>query len=1385
MYLDENENYRIFYPQKNLNFKFTVFEYNSNDFEIGISGNDYLFFKFKSGIIKDFKDKVVGNFNNQPVTVDAYLKDGLFDYYINNKEIAREYSVNPTSVFSSLVAKIFDATGINLQSYIYGSDAPNLSFLKFYSNESVSGKIVNNGNYKVKIFSAESPNTSGNWIFPEYLIPGEIYNFFNYDISGYSNGDLIFLNLNTSFGDTSYSLQIRNDGAIPTPDDGTTIEEPVPLAYTSVNLISGQLRNFELSTGLYRIDYQSTLTNAANLTFEYTTGKFFDLEVSKTLDYPLIYQGTLLGEGDGKGSGTLFPTKEPKSEFHFINARNQKNIDFYLSGDSPKDFEDIYLTGKVTLGAQLSQLKVDIDDNSLFSNNSNEYLIDYGGKYLPLQNFNLSANPNRKYSYLTRFLTSNITGDASITFTGEIPDSSYLGKYTFLNPQSSQKDPFLINQKIQQTPPEGLTLKPYRGVAFAHLTPSNSNTEFITIYGFTPTNNTIYESKFVDSWQTSVVIPFWIGPDSPYLSSEPAGSTGGGIIDPCAIDIHNAATVIEDENIFALGIKGGRVYEAYLTGCNLTGCFVSGTNCFITGDFSIRTYPDPQIQPLQSFQIPINSNPIIFYKNLPNIDFNGEFIFNLNSGYLTGLFIPTQNSFCQRRNSSFSFSSRDEAGKIIDQMVADSSRAYLSLSPFENIKNTIETFSIYSNDSVSSSIEKNYTVDWNGNNFICLLNDNLDNVKNNIGYFDDVFFFYSNFINYIENNGRLDAKNLIYDSWDGLKNYRYLLSNITLPQANTFFAKRQGQRYIYNHIMWKFDVNSNSKISIPFFSQEIGLTNYIFSFVTNLEEGKYSIKLNNIIVSPLFNEEGYYTENSKNYKRKYCFLNLKSKFSLIEISFTESISDIEMGALMIEKKSNLSVPSDYEQSGKQSDTVNSVLLKELTFQYFTFRLAGKKGFFGKDNRGFFKYIVYDDRGDIINPDSFAENFWIQPKEYTGVTGNGSINQITVPGVRFKYNQPFEFISIQGSVSSPKTRVIYYVRGAGSTFEIAESKNGVAIDISDFTGGVIREKNAGLIKDFFDQYIFPRSYKNIFLCERGKLPNGNLDFLSIKKINSDLYVDGSKIDVRPSDSFEKTIVLNKISNFFTDYVGPLQGDFHALSPKTFYIGANKIFRRIYGEAIPIEYENKIIKANIQAGFVRYYDENSNDGFFWTTENFYTVRNSDIFGNEGSFLSLSPNFEKLNTDVKLVTSQPNTNQFYNRLLKTSGNIGMHFPTNSPGQTVYLTRAEMSIPYGENSTWTGLFENFEKKTSDVWDLRLSDDREGSQNVNELISEYSEYVDKFRLEGIGNSDNDGILTKTKYLTVKNKWENQSGIPDEGKITFDITNSQKEVIFSSEVNIP
>ena len=179
--------FRSFYPQSSLNFNFTVSNYTSNDFEIGVTGTDYINFKFKSGIIRDHYNNIIGTFNKEDINIDAYIKEPfvagsystnvpIYKSYLKGKPIIRNSIIaNPTSVFDSIVAKILSGPddSLDLNFTLKAEKLPVLEFTQFHSDTaSLIGTITNRGDEYVEIFSMTSESVNGTWTYDKQLLQG-------------------------------------------------------------------------------------------------------------------------------------------------------------------------------------------------------------------------------------------------------------------------------------------------------------------------------------------------------------------------------------------------------------------------------------------------------------------------------------------------------------------------------------------------------------------------------------------------------------------------------------------------------------------------------------------------------------------------------------------------------------------------------------------------------------------------------------------------------------------------------------------------------------------------------------------------------------------------------------------------------------------------------------------------------------------------------------------------------------------------------------------------------------------------------------------------------------------------------------------------------------
>lgn len=476
--------FRPFYPQKSLNFNFLVSDYSSNNFEVGISGTDYIHFKFKDGIIKDSSSNIIGTFNGEPLEIKGNLRSGRYNYYLNSFPIAKDLTVtNESSVFSAIVAKILDnITGsIDLQSYIEGDTIPTLEFSNFYSDDiATSGTISSStAKYPIDIFSIKSNSITGSFVHNYLLNPGSSLDFFNYDIKNLDPGSIVQLNIESNFGNSSYQLQTRIVGDTTPPDDpDDPVSDILNNFYSNISLYSGQItKTGGLSTGLYQIEYSlplaSTSNSSLNLLFDYQAGRTGDTEIQISRTENIYYSG-FLDLVNGVGSGILSNNDFSLTiEDYELDSNNKKDITFLPQSVVTGYFENLYGTGEITYTATVdddTSFKAIINDQNLNSN----YIIDLGGKTstFPVNPNSQNVEYNKLKTY--KFLDLKDTIDSYILKKeikkedkGLINLANEIIPFTgnTISNQIDYQNAF-IDSSISI---EGKEFYPYRGVGFAVL----------------------------------------------------------------------------------------------------------------------------------------------------------------------------------------------------------------------------------------------------------------------------------------------------------------------------------------------------------------------------------------------------------------------------------------------------------------------------------------------------------------------------------------------------------------------------------------------------------------------------------------------------------------------------------------------------------------------------------------------------------------------------------------------------------------------------------------------------------------------------------------------------------------------------------------------------
>ena len=484
--------FRSFYPQSSLNFNFTVTNYTSNDFEIGVSGTDYINFKFKSGIIRDHYNNIIGTFNKERIDIDAYIKEPfvagsystnvpIYKSYLNSKPVIRNSIIaNPTSVFDSIVAKILSGPNdsLDLDFTLKAEKIPVLEFTQFHSDTtSLIGTITNRGDKYVEIFSMTSESVNGTWTYDKQLLQGVPSTFKNIIPNSFPINKKIILNLKTSFGNISYELYIGDPQRVELSTIPVIVIPNQNYNFIpAITLVSQPLSSAGTSEAIYQIDYLlSNPSDKVDLLFEYNAGvanQSITRTITETKD--IYFSGTLPCT-EGKGFGTLFNDDYSVIIEDYKVAEypdNTQDVLFSSTQELQQLFSNLNATGEVVYPVTNSSddlITISLNDVNLSSN----YYMDLGGKtgISPIlesqQKTYTKIDTYKELSVKSEFVEFNITGI--------VTDQAAGGAYYFDNVEVPIKSGVLQNTIAYPSITMGTdaetkaTIYPYRGVGYASL----------------------------------------------------------------------------------------------------------------------------------------------------------------------------------------------------------------------------------------------------------------------------------------------------------------------------------------------------------------------------------------------------------------------------------------------------------------------------------------------------------------------------------------------------------------------------------------------------------------------------------------------------------------------------------------------------------------------------------------------------------------------------------------------------------------------------------------------------------------------------------------------------------------------------------------------------
>jgi hypothetical protein len=586
--------FREFYPQNKLNFKFSVYNYSSNDFKVGVSGTDYVYFHFFSGIIKDVSGDIVGTYNGSKVDIDGYINTGSLSYYINDKPIARDIQLKSDSYFGGVSVDILDSNYINLDSYVRGTTFPQINFSDFFTLNGISGKINHDGWFPVKVFSVSSSSITGTWEFPTIIRPFTTCNFYNNSVSGLAVGTTISLNLDTNFGKKTFLLKTQSEGnggnAEEDPDDPV---EKLENGYAELWKISGE--TFQPTQGdyIYELLYAAGSTSSVNLEFDYVNGKTGDLLLNRSYPATIIYSGNLPVK-NGIASGYLSNSKPKTTDWIDLNTLNKDYIDFYPDFSS-RYFEGLVATGTVSYNVSLSNLTYSLNDQIIAQP---DFFVDLGGY---TGTFSNPVSNLKQYSILTSYNgISTYTGPTYKTIYADVKESDK-GQYTFTDVVATISGVLLgneISSSNPNIPSTSLNIYPYRGIAFG--------------------SNDLYDTILVSGDPIGAETPFfYITQDQPTLFLKHVPNiTYNGKIDLEAGSVISGAICLPNKSYQKRGSDIDLTTSSKTTNAFITSCISDSLNFF------------KNLHPLSGVQNP--STRISVVDDNQVIDFDKELNINSN-----------------------------------------------------------------------------------------------------------------------------------------------------------------------------------------------------------------------------------------------------------------------------------------------------------------------------------------------------------------------------------------------------------------------------------------------------------------------------------------------------------------------------------------------------------------------------------------------------------------------------------------------------------------------------------------------------------------------------------------------------------------------------------
>jgi hypothetical protein len=1277
--------FRYFYPQKSLNFNFQVSNYSSNNFEIGITGTNYIYFKFKDGIIKDHYQNIVGTFNKDSVNIEAYIKNDKYEYYLNSLPVARDLIIaNATSIFSALVVQIFDTpitNSIEISASVNGEKIPELEFSNFYSTEVTSVNLSNYNEYPVDIFSFSSSTITGEWLYPSILYPNQSSSFLNYDSTGIDTNTPVTLNLETNFGQKSYTLYVKELGSTldPTEEEDFEITD-IKYLFSSMSLHSGEILPTGQSKAIYKIDYAlSDQNQKLDLSFDYIQGKTGDATITSTEEVDVTFSGFLTA-ADGKCSGLLYNSNlaVSKKDYSFYGLKSDITLysDITLTGY----FENLEATGNVTTNIDNTvTLSKNLNDQNLIE--SSLYYMDLGGK-TGLYNDtkpNISNNYERIIFY--KDLKINDTLE-TITITGEVKAGDG-GKYTF----------------------KEVSVPIYSGVLAYSQDFSN---QFIT--------NNINKNLY------------------PYR--------GVGI------------ATLKNEN---------------------------GSSKLLSGDSNGSFNP---------FLLLDESSDTIFFKNIPNIDYNGQYVLtplvNTNNLVKGRVLLDNKDTKYSKTGLYFNIDTEAPAKTFInDYIIKETIDSYRNLSPFEKIDNAKSQLFITRNQ-VKRPLN-GQQLNWDENNFLTLKKDS---------------------ISYFSANTNNPTFGLVFN--DPL-----------LLQAGQVIEPADGKNLIKSNLVTNFIANGT--ITETLNNTSIVLTKYETSLDTEDYILSYTFKTKQDVEAYNFS---FYLKPSDDAQEKYFLQIFDEKGSYFIYSITTNgsnegtVSSIDGNGYSTEQDSDKNNNASYSNFIRRfwvPIQVKPILGESI----IKIRLVNGRGDATPSDGASYPFVP---PSITVEPFSkYPAYFYIggvQVEELTSLTNDPSRYEVYTESTSTAINTDYfpdgsRFDFFANKIRGINGRLYHYDKGSPNyehvAFDSTEPDSVYKLKNSDCNNNECFVRNgrsvqtgpgiisrANLLKTYKGQSSTGGIWKffnKYFLIYFKNITNNHYPRLYTNSIFTELYFKHWNPTETTITYKESTFVEDEEKNAFNEILSilktykPFDYTYKILNNKEYKIplsldNLDVIPDDSISDIVFSGYLGKTIQMNIQAGFARYYpydDIKKSElfGYFYETPDFFDIVNETIISSTAGETVTSLSSQDVFPNLKDSINNRPFKAFYSnegspkiiRLLKNDSSVSFSTTLN---RTVYISRCFFSKNRKILVDLTGTFYNAEKRMSSVWDIKIFNDLDFTKNPiysSPTISDFKSSV--YYAQGIA-SVKDGS-ERSLYLEVKYDYKDDFNVAEADKVLLSLISKQSD----------